>query len=81
MARLVKRTRSVPYDLVAGDEKKAICGCGLSSNLPFCDGTHTITKGEAPGKLFWYNAAKERQGLGGGFPGIMSDEKAVAIED
>jgi len=40
MARLVKRFRSKPYAVTFGGETQYICGCGLSSKLPFCDSTH-----------------------------------------
>lgn len=56
MARIVKRTRGGPYPLAIGGETKYICGCGLSKNQPFCDGTHKITRQEDPNKLYWYDA-------------------------
>ena len=43
MARLVKRTATGPYKVDVSAETKFICGCGLSKNQPFCDGTHNKT--------------------------------------
>ena len=74
MTRLVQRFRSGPYLVTVGGEIKAICGCGLSGALPFCDGTHQITKTEEPGKLHWYDSAKQRHGTGDRYPDIRSDE-------
>jgi CDGSH iron-sulfur domain-containing protein 1 len=33
----------------------AVCRCGLSSNWPFCNGTHKATIGEDPDKLYHYD--------------------------
>ena len=41
MARLVKHDAQAPYEIPEGTELPVwICGCGLSKNKPFCDGTH-----------------------------------------
>ena len=74
MTRLVQRLRSGPYLVTIGGEIKAICGCGLSGALPFCDGTHQITKTEKPGKLHWYDSAKQRHDAVDRYPNIRSDE-------
>ena len=70
MARLVKRTRSGPYAVVVGSEAKYICGCGLSKNQPFCDGTHKTTKTEDPNKLYWYDERGVCKEAKDDFPGI-----------
>ena len=72
MARIVKRFRNVPYS-VTSSETQLICGCGLSGNLPFCDGTHKITASEEPGKLYWYDGAKLRHDAVDSYPEIRTD--------
>ena len=74
MTRLVQRLRSGPYLVTVGGEIKAICGCGLSGALPLCDGTHHITKTEKPGRLHWYDSAKQRHDAVDRYPDIRSDE-------
>jgi hypothetical protein len=35
--------------------------CGLSSNQPFCDGSHVKTIGEDDKKLYWYESGKREE--------------------
>ena len=76
MTRLVQRLRSGPYVVTVGGEIKTICGCGLSGALPFCDGTHQITKTEEPGRLHWYDSRKQRHNAVDRYPDIRADEPA-----
>ncbi len=76
MARLVKRNRTQPYEVSVGGETKYICACGLSANLPFCDGTHSVTAEEEPGKLYWYDADAEAHEVEETFAGIRQDATA-----
>jgi len=56
MARLVKHDKNVPYEIPEGTELPVyICGCGLSKNKPFCDGTHRRTRDEAADELYTYD--------------------------
>ena len=38
-----------------GNETKWICMCGLSSNQPFCNGSHKKTADELEGKVYIYH--------------------------
>lgn len=60
MARVVRIERDGPYkiDPATVDQSKPmwVCGCGLTRNPPFCDGSHKPCKAEAPGKTYAYDA-------------------------
>jgi CDGSH-type Zn-finger protein len=52
MARMVKRTPTEPTVFVIDGKQQWLCKCGLSMSQPFCDGSHKLTQGEDPGKLY-----------------------------
>jgi CDGSH-type Zn-finger protein len=73
--RIVTHERTGPYKIkireIAGSEKLDpnsklldfevhFCGCGLSADKPFCDGSHKITRDEDPSTVYAYNEKKER---------------------
>jgi CDGSH-type Zn-finger protein len=73
MARIVMRTAVGPHKVLVGSETKFICGCGLSKNQPFCDGTHKATaQTEEPGRVYWYDQEGQRHECLESFPGIRS---------
>jgi CDGSH-type Zn-finger protein len=60
MARLIRLERTGPYKIEPKDfptNGKAIwiCGCGLSSTMPYCDKTHKVCASEQPGMVYRYD--------------------------
>ena len=55
MVRIVKHHEKGPKEIKVGNESKWICMCGLSGNMPFCDGAHKCISGEEEGKVYKYN--------------------------
>ena len=60
MARMVRHEESGPYEVPEGTELPVwICGCGLSKNKPFCDGSHKKTRDEGA-EVYVYDANGQR---------------------
>lgn len=57
MARLVRHTATGPFKIEAQPKPIFICQCGLSKNLPYCDGSHKPLK-EEPGTLYVYDPSR-----------------------
>ncbi|MBK7404752.1 MAG: CDGSH iron-sulfur domain-containing protein [Phycisphaerales bacterium] len=58
MPRIVRHEAMQPYRIEPQDFPKDkpifICACGVSKNLPYCDGTHKECRTEEPDKLYEY---------------------------
>jgi CDGSH-type Zn-finger protein len=72
MSRLVKRTPTGPTPFMIDGQEKWLCKCGLSKDQPYCDSSHKLTKGEEPGKLYWYDDENRRHEVADTFPGIRT---------
>ncbi len=55
MARLIRHDATGPIEVKPGEKSAWVCACGLSQNLPLCDGSHKKSKQEEPGKCYVYN--------------------------
>ena len=66
MARIVMKEAQASHKLQVVDEEgntrlRGICMCGLSSNLPFCNGSHRKAEDEEEGVLYTYNEDGTRE--------------------
>ena len=58
MARMIRHEATGPIEIPPQEKSVWVCACGLSQDLPHCDGSHKLCKqgdGEAEGKLYVYN--------------------------
>ena len=60
MARMIRHEATGPIRIDPQDKPIFICGCGLTKNVPFCDGSHKACNGEQPDKLYIYDSAREQ---------------------
>ena len=55
MARLIRHEATGPIEVEPQEKSVWICACGLSQNLPHCDGSHKTARQEEPGKCYLYD--------------------------
>ena len=55
MARLIRHDADQPYRIDPQDKPVFVCACGLSHDLPFCDGSHKGCRNEKAGTLYVYD--------------------------
>ena len=55
MARMVRHELNGPIKVEPQDKPVFICGCGLTQNVPFCDGSHKACSREEGGKIYVYD--------------------------
>ena len=54
MARLVRHEATGPQEVKPQEKSVWICMCGLSQNMPYCDGAHKAARQEEAGKCHVY---------------------------
>lgn len=59
MAREIRCEGDGPFKIEPSAEPVWICGCGLTKNKPFCDGSHSAARKEEPGKIYRYGSDGE----------------------
>jgi CDGSH-type Zn-finger protein len=52
---MIRHDEDQPYRIDPQDKPVFICACGLSRDLPFCDGSHKACRTEKAGTLYVYD--------------------------
>ncbi len=60
MARLIPHDADRPIRIDPQDKPVFICACGLSQNLPHCDGRHNLCAAEESGKVYVYDKTRTK---------------------
>ncbi|MFP4145926.1 MAG: CDGSH iron-sulfur domain-containing protein [Phycisphaeraceae bacterium] len=58
MARMVRHEATGPQEIPPQHKSAWICMCGLSKDLPYCDGSHKLARQEEAGKLYVYDRSR-----------------------
>jgi CDGSH-type Zn-finger protein len=61
MGRMVYFEADGPKEIKPQEKSAWVCACGLSQNLPMCDGAHKAARQEDAGKCYIYD--KERKSI------------------
>ena len=59
MPRMIYHDATGPHEVKPSDQSAWICMCGLSQDLPFCDGAHKKARQEGTGCLYVYDKSRE----------------------
>jgi len=60
MARLVRHDQSEPIEIKPQADSVWVCACGLSQDLPYCDGSHNKSANEPAGELCVYDKSRKQ---------------------
>lgn len=63
MPRLIQHSKNRPFEIKPSNRSKWICQCGLSSNKPYCDGSHTSVDSETESEFYFYSCPLKNQKL------------------
>lgn len=55
MPRMIRHDATGPIEIKPQEQSTWICACGLSQDLPYCDGSHKKARQEDPDKMYTYN--------------------------
>lgn len=59
MPRLIRHDLNKPIEIEPQDKPVWVCACGLSQNIPQCDGSHKKCADENENTLYVYNASRD----------------------
>jgi len=60
MARLVRHDANEPIEIKPQQDSVWICACGLTQDLPFCDGSHNKSADEPAGEVCVYDKSRQK---------------------
>ena len=59
MARMVRHEATHPHKIDPQEKPIFICACGLSQNLPYCDGSHSKCRNEVQNTTYIYDTKRQ----------------------